>query len=68
MSRKTLLVEMCNMIEKMSERQRIARVRKLALNSVEDAKFIRQYFPKLFVEAFPTPFTSVSSEETSSAL
>lgn len=67
MSRKTLLVEMCGMIEKMSQRQRIARVRKLALDSVEDAKFIRQYFPKLFEEAFPTPMTSVNSEEINSA-
>lgn len=53
MSRKTLLVEMCTMIEKMSEPQRIARIRKLALDYEEDAKFIRQYFPKLFAEAFP---------------
>lgn len=58
MSRKTLLVEMCTMIEKMSQPQRIARVRKLANDAVEDAKFIRQYFPKLFAEAFPTPITA----------
>ena len=55
MSRKTLLVEMCSMIEKMSQPQRVARVRKLATDSMEDAEFIRQYFPKLFAEAFPTP-------------
>jgi hypothetical protein len=55
MSRKKLLVEMCAMIEKMSQPQRLARVRKLANDSEEDAKFIRQYFPKLFAEAFPTP-------------
>ena len=62
MSRKTLLVEMCTMIEKMSQPQRIARVRKLASYSVEDAKFIRQYFPQLFEEAFPVPITSTNSE------
>ncbi|HLY62375.1 MAG TPA: hypothetical protein VKV95_16665 [Terriglobia bacterium] len=55
MSRKTMLVEMCAMIEKMSQLQRVARVRKLANDSTEDAEFIRQYFPKLFAEAFPTP-------------
>jgi hypothetical protein len=55
MGRKILLVEMCKMIEKMSQRQRVARVRKLALDSAEDAKFIKQYFPNLFEEAFPSP-------------
>ena len=59
MSRNTLLVEMCTMIEKMSQPQRVARVRKLASDSEEDAKFIRQHFPKLFAEAYPTPTAEI---------
>jgi hypothetical protein len=54
MSAKDLAEAVGKRFKGMGKRERIAKVRKLAGASPEDARFIRETFPELFREAFLT--------------
>jgi hypothetical protein len=54
MSAKDLAEAVGKRFEGMGKRERIAKIRKLAGASPEDARFIRKAFPELYHEAFLT--------------
>jgi hypothetical protein len=64
MSEKHLVAAVTRRFEGMSRSERIAKIRKLAAASPEDKKFVRQTFPDLFREAFPSrrPAAGVRSQ------
>jgi hypothetical protein len=54
MSAKDLAGTVAKRFEGMGKRERIAKIRKLAGASPEDARFMREAFPELYREAFLT--------------
>lgn len=52
MSLKKLAAEIDRRFRVMNRRERIAKIRKLAADSPEDARFIEKTFPDLYREAF----------------
>lgn len=64
MAEKHLIAAVTRRLERMSRGERIAKVRKLAAASPEDKKFLREAFPDLYREAFPSrrPVAGVRSE------
>jgi hypothetical protein len=53
MSQKDLIAAIDRRFRSLSRGERIAKIRELAGESAEDARFIRKTFPELYREAFP---------------
>jgi hypothetical protein len=53
-SEKHLIEAIASRYKEMKPEDRVAEIRELTSRSAEDAEFIRQKFPELFAEAFPT--------------
>ena len=54
MAEKHLIAAVTRRFEGMNRTERIAKVRKLAATSAADKKFVREAFPDLYREAFPS--------------
>jgi hypothetical protein len=63
LSEKHLIASIEKRFKTMDRKERIAEVRELAARSADDAKFIRQAFPALYVEAFPPSPKRASLDE-----
>lgn len=59
-----LIQAICLRAAQMPSSQRISKIRELVQQSKEDAKFVRDHFPELYLEAFPivSPSGDVSRE------
>jgi hypothetical protein len=65
MAEKHLAAAVARRLAGMSRTERVAKVKKLAGASAEDAKFIRETFPELYREAFLSPRRAVGGRSES---
>jgi hypothetical protein len=54
MAEKHLIAAVTRRFEGMNRTERIAKIKKLAATSAADKKFVREAFPDLYREAFPS--------------